>query len=127
MTATRTRFAFGVAGGQKVAGGMTVTRTHFAFRIDMWDSNGDLVVEHLAGAEDYLVALATYRAACERWPGGIITLRQGARVIHDSRKSRLRGARGRIAPLRRGAQLGPRQPSMGKLRSICPNLKSTVS
>jgi hypothetical protein len=26
-------------------------------------------VEHVAGVEDYQVALATYRAACERWPG----------------------------------------------------------
>jgi hypothetical protein len=30
--------------------------------------------------EDYQVALVTYRAACERWPGTPITLRQGARV-----------------------------------------------
>src|SRR5215831_18933441 len=32
----------------------------------------------------YQVALATYRAACERWPDTPITLRQGARVIEDS-------------------------------------------
>jgi hypothetical protein len=32
----------------------------------------------VAGVEDYQVALATYRAAVERWPGGAITLRQGA-------------------------------------------------
>jgi len=25
------------------------------------------IVEHVAGVEDYQVALATYRAACERW------------------------------------------------------------
>jgi hypothetical protein len=38
-------------------------------------------VEHVAGVEDYQVAPATYRrAACERWPGTPITLRQGARV-----------------------------------------------
>jgi hypothetical protein len=42
-------------------------------------------VEHVAGVEDYHVALATYHAACERWPGTPITLRQGARVIEDSR------------------------------------------
>jgi len=35
------------------------------------------------------VALATYRAACERWPGTPITLRQGARVIEDSRRLRV--------------------------------------
>jgi len=40
-------------------------------------------VEHVAGVEDYQVALATFRAACERWPGTPITLRQGARVIED--------------------------------------------
>jgi hypothetical protein len=35
------------------------------------------------------VALATYRAAVERWPGAAITLRQSARVIEDSRRTRL--------------------------------------
>jgi len=59
------------------------TRTHFTFRIDLWT-----FVEHLAGVEDYQLALATYRAACERWPGTPITLRQGARVIEDSRWTR---------------------------------------
>ena len=46
-------------------------------------------MEHVAGVEDYQVALATYRAACERWPGTPITLRQGARVIEDSRRLRV--------------------------------------
>ena len=31
----------------------------------------------VAGIEDYQVALATYRAACERWPGTPITLAAG--------------------------------------------------
>jgi hypothetical protein len=58
---------------------------HFTFRVDTWTPNGESVVEHIAGIEDYQVALATFRAACERWPGAPITLRQGARVIEDSR------------------------------------------
>jgi hypothetical protein len=65
------------------------TRTHFAFRIDMWDPSGDNLVEHIAGVEDFQVAQATYRAAVERWPGAAITLRQGARVIGGSRRTRL--------------------------------------
>jgi hypothetical protein len=32
---------------------------------------------------------ATFRGACERWPGTPITLRQGARVIEDSRRLRV--------------------------------------
>jgi hypothetical protein len=47
------------------------------------------VVEHIAGVDDYQAALATYRAACERWPGTPVTLRQGACVIEDSRRLRL--------------------------------------
>jgi ABC transporter substrate binding protein len=47
--------------------------------------DGESIVEHLAGIEDYQVALATYRAACERWPGTPITLRQGARVKQPAR------------------------------------------
>jgi hypothetical protein len=45
------------------------TRTHFSFRVDTWTPDGESIVEHLAGIEDYQVALATFRAACERWPG----------------------------------------------------------
>jgi hypothetical protein len=45
--------------------------------------DGESVVEHIAGIEDYQLALVTFRAACQRWPGTPITLRQGARVIED--------------------------------------------
>ena len=62
---------------------MAATRTHFAFRIDLWTSDGASVVEHLAGAEDFQLALATYRAAVAL-AGWAITLRQGARVIEDA-------------------------------------------
>ena len=64
------------------------TRTHFTFRIDLWTADGENIVEQLAGVEDFQLALATYRAAVERRPGGTITLRQGARVIEDSRRTR---------------------------------------
>jgi hypothetical protein len=60
---------------------MSTMRTHFTFRVDTWTPDGESVVEHVAGIEDYQVALVTYRAACQRWPGIPITLRQGARVI----------------------------------------------
>ena len=59
------------------------TRFHFSYRIDMWSIDGAKVIEHLAGVEDFQVAMATYRAACERWPGRTITLSQGARVIES--------------------------------------------
>ena len=38
---------------------------------------------------DFQMALASFRAACERWPKAAITLRQGARVIEDSRRLRI--------------------------------------
>jgi len=68
---------------------MATTRSHFTFRIDTWTADGESVIEHVAGAEDYQLALATFRAACERWPNAPITLRQGARVIEDSRRLRM--------------------------------------
>jgi hypothetical protein len=64
-------------------------RTRFAYRIDSWDADGENVIEHLAGIEDLQVAKATYLAACQRWPETPITLRQGTRVIEDSRRTRL--------------------------------------
>jgi hypothetical protein len=59
-------------------------KTHFAFRVDVWDATGDSILEHVAGVEDFEVAEATYRAAVARWPAARITLRQGARVLHDT-------------------------------------------
>jgi hypothetical protein len=64
-------------------------RKRFSHRIDMWDDDGENVLEHLAGVEDFDLAMATYRAACLRWPGAAITIRQGARILEDSRKRRL--------------------------------------
>jgi hypothetical protein len=55
--------------------------TYFAFRVDVWDEAGDNIVEHVAGVDDFETAVATYRAACLRWPKAKITLRQGARVV----------------------------------------------
>jgi hypothetical protein len=54
-------------------------RTHFTFRVDTWTPDGESIVEHVAGVEDCELAIATFRATCERWPGTPITLRQGAR------------------------------------------------
>ena len=47
---------------------MTTTRTHFTFRVDTWTPDGESIVGHAAGVEDYQIALATFCAACQRWP-----------------------------------------------------------
>jgi hypothetical protein len=60
------------------------TKTHFAFRVDIWDDTGNTIVEHVAGVDDFDVAEATYRAAVARWPAARITLRHGIRVVHDT-------------------------------------------
>jgi len=41
------------------------------------------------GDDDFEVEEVAYRAAVARWPGARITLRQGARVIEDSRRLRV--------------------------------------
>jgi hypothetical protein len=64
------------------------TRTHFAHSIDMLDAAGE-IQEHLAGVEDYILAEAVWREAIARWPKATIILRQGARVVHDSRRPRI--------------------------------------
>jgi hypothetical protein len=64
-----------------------LTITTFPYRIDRWDADSNSVLEHLADIDDLIVARAIYEAACKRWPGERITLRQGARVIEDSRKT----------------------------------------
>ena len=68
---------------------MMKNRTNVAYRIDMWTGDGENIIEHLYGMQDFLLAILAYRAACERWPNAAITLQQGARVIEDSRRLRL--------------------------------------
>jgi hypothetical protein len=60
--------------------------TRFAFRIERWEKG---VVHHVARVEDFLLAMATYQAACRRWPDARITLRQNGRLIEDSRENGL--------------------------------------
>jgi hypothetical protein len=64
-----------------------MTQTRFAFRIDRWTDDG--IVEHVAGAADFQVAMATYYAARKRWPKAAMTLREGTWVIEDSRRTRI--------------------------------------
>ena len=63
-----------------------MNRTTFSFRIDRWDRDGNTVMDHVAAVENLMVAMAAYEAACRHWPGETITLRQGAKIIEDSRK-----------------------------------------
>jgi hypothetical protein len=65
---------------------MITTGTDFAYRIDRWDPSGN-VVQRVADVDDLAVALATYQAACKRWPSNCFTLREGSRVIADSRQT----------------------------------------
>jgi hypothetical protein len=60
------------------------TKTHFAFRIDIWDAEGNNLIEHLAGLDDHMMAVAAYWAAVAAKPKEKITLRQGARVVMKS-------------------------------------------
>jgi hypothetical protein len=61
----------------------------FAHRIDICDSNSGDVIEHLAYIDDYLLAIATYRAARQRWPDAYIELWQGKRIIWHTRHNQL--------------------------------------
>ena len=38
------------------------TKTYFAFRVDVWDSASNSIVEHIAGIDDFEVAEATRRS-----------------------------------------------------------------
>ena len=64
------------------------TRTHFSFRVDTWTPDGESIVESPASKITKLPSLPSARPA-KRWPGTPIRLRQGARVIEDSRRLRL--------------------------------------
>ena len=52
-----------------------MTQNDFAFRIDRWTDDRERIVEHVAGVEDFQIAMATYHAARKRWPKAAMTLR----------------------------------------------------
>jgi hypothetical protein len=60
------------------------TKTHFQFRLDLWDADGNEVLEHIAGVDDFNVAMGAYQAVLTRWPHARVILRHGARTVHDS-------------------------------------------
>ena len=60
---------------------MTISETDFAYRLDRWDTYGGNIIQPIAIIDDLELAMAAYKAACKRWPGEAITLRQGARII----------------------------------------------
>ena len=62
----------------------TKTNTHFQFRLDLWDADGNEVLEHIAGIDDFKVAMGAYQAALTRWPHARVILRHGARTVQDS-------------------------------------------
>jgi len=57
----------------------------YTHTIDRWgEATGQNLIERIAGVSDSQVAVETYRAAVNRWPGAKITLRNRARVIEQS-------------------------------------------
>ena len=57
----------------------------YTHTIDRWDeATGENLIERIAAVSDFLVAMETYKAAVQRWPGAKITLRNRARVIERS-------------------------------------------
>jgi hypothetical protein len=56
----------------------------FQFRIDIWDTRGAHIIEHVAKIENFEGAEALYRAATARWPKCRVILREGERIMRDS-------------------------------------------
>jgi hypothetical protein len=64
LTQDATTWGINISGPGRVESDLSVkTKTHFTFRVDIWDDTGDSIVEHVAGVDDFEVAEATYRAS----------------------------------------------------------------
>jgi hypothetical protein len=59
----------------------------FAHSIERRWSSEPGAAEQVASVQDFLLAMATYHAACRRCPDNRIFLRQGGRVLQDSLKA----------------------------------------
>jgi hypothetical protein len=70
--------------------------------IDRWDdATGENLVEQIAAVGDYLVALATYRAAVQRCPRDKITLRNSAEKSQQLLNRNIGSACGQLPNARR--------------------------
>lgn len=57
------------------------------YRIEMWDEGDRRVEQLIALVGDHAVARVAFAEAARLRPGRIVTLRQKARVLADSRRS----------------------------------------
>jgi hypothetical protein len=93
------------------------TKTHCAFRVDIWDDIGASIVEHVAGVGDFEVAEATYRAAAARWPAahhpaaGHPSSAGGPQAVDDIWPGGSRHARNEWTPRALGKQPAAHFPS----------------
>jgi hypothetical protein len=83
---------------------------------------GDSIVEHVAGIDDFEVAEATYWAAVTRWPAARITLRQGARVMHESGQRAIRKSK---TPSQEGGSGVLQNQTMRRHISASPRKRTT--
>jgi hypothetical protein len=59
--------------------------TELPFKVEAWSKKGQNIDRLIATATNVLVARAAYEAAVQLYPGQNITLRQGARVIAETK------------------------------------------
>jgi hypothetical protein len=53
LTQDATTWGINISGPGRVESDLSVkTKTHFTFRVDIWDDTGDSIVEHVAGVDD---------------------------------------------------------------------------
>ena len=65
---------------------MMKIRSQFQHNVFTLDEAGE-ILEHIGGTEDYLLAAELYEVALKRWPTARIQMRQGDRIVYDSRGS----------------------------------------
>ena len=59
--------------------------TELPFKVEAWSKKGQNIDRLIATATNVLVARAAYEAAVQLYPGQNITLRQGTRVIAETK------------------------------------------
>ena len=59
--------------------------TELPFKVEAWSKKGQSIDRLIATATNVLVARAAYEAAVQLYPGQNIKLRQGARVIAETK------------------------------------------
>lgn len=91
--------------GRRMTLAVSMAERRVSYTIEVWDADGNHIVEHVGSLSNHAAARATFAAACDARPDHYVTPRQGIRVVEQ------RGLDSGVDPVQL-AQAAPLDPAV---------------